>query len=464
MSDWPADPKLDDGLRSLMDDELAASRTALSGREIPRHERLSRRRTGQRAGLSGVALVSVLVIAAGLLVRGGVFGRGGASGESPSGFATEGPTASPSPTETVAPTATSTPTPSPSPLPAVGKLTPTGTPVGNSTAVPPVLLKDGRVFFVNYPGASIYDPKTGKFHMTGDPKARHPTGTATLLADGRVLLVGGRGETADPNEWKVSSSAEIYDPASGTFSKTGALNVARDGQTSALLADGKVLIAGGNRPPESSNEGQIVMLDSAELYDPATGRFTLTAPMTTGRDYATATSLQDGRVLIVGGGDEGHQGLDSAEIYDPATNNFALTGSMSTPRYSHQALLLKDGRVLVVAGTDGQGPLATTQVFDPMTGKFGRVVTPGTDSYAAGPLPDGRVLLMGGYDVASLWDDIHAGTKDTQPDAGWLLYDPATDELRPAVSPGHPGWGIVLADGRVLDIGGDGAALLFSLS
>ena len=119
-----------------------------------------------------------------------------------------------------------------------------------------------------------------------DFRDRH---TATLLQDGRVLVVGGGGEG-----YASRTSVELYDPATGTFSRTGSLKTGRWLHTATLLSDGRVLIAGGRSPNDSTYA-------SAELYDPRTGKFTSTGSMKASRQQHTATLLPDGRVLIAGG-------------------------------------------------------------------------------------------------------------------------------------------------------------------
>jgi hypothetical protein len=159
--------------------------------------------------------------------------------------------------------------------------------------------------------AEIYDPGTGAFGRTGATATQGYGHTATLLADGRVLVAGGDA-TYDQDQ---VASAELYDPKTGTFRSTHKMKAARTGHTATLLADGRVLIAGGW--PENE-DGDVTPLASAEIYDPTTGTFSLTGPMTTPRIGHTATMLADGRILIAGG--------SSAEIYDPDTGKFSSTG------------------------------------------------------------------------------------------------------------------------------------------
>ena len=149
--------------------------------------------------------------------------------------------------------------------------------------------------------------------------------TATLLADGRVLITGGN----DTDDHAVAS-AELYDPTTGTFSPTGSMATARGFHTATLLADGRVLIAGGDPAGWVADRPDA----SAEIYDPTTGTFSPTGSMATTRGFHTATLLADGRVLIAGG-ENGAGSLASAELYDPTTGTFSPTGSMSTPRALH---------------------------------------------------------------------------------------------------------------------------------
>src|SRR5690349_10154949 len=158
----------------------------------------------------------------------------------------------------------------------------------------------------------------------------------------------------------VLSSHCAVAQTSGTFIKTGDLNVPRVGHTATLLNDGRVLIAGGR----SMTKGVVTPLSSAELYDPASGTFSLTGNMTTGRSYHTATVLFDGRVLITGGDDGNYEGITSAELYDPATGTFSAAGHMSEARGA--ATLLSTGKVLLSGAND-----RSLELYDPATGTFG---------------------------------------------------------------------------------------------
>jgi hypothetical protein len=157
------------------------------------------------------------------------------------------------------------------------------------------------------------------------------------------LIVGGYSDVDNPNSL---SSAEIYNSRTATFSYTGSMSFARSNHTATLLANGKVLIAGGT----SFYNSPAFTMATVELYDPATRMFTATGSMTTPRENHTATLLPDGTVLIAGGNNSTSGALDSAELYNPATGAFTSVGSMTTPRDQHIATLLTSGEVLMAGG------------------------------------------------------------------------------------------------------------------
>jgi hypothetical protein len=236
--------------------------------------------------------------------------------------------------------------------------------------------------------------------------------TATLLRDGWVLVAGG---FADGMANGVRASAELYDPSSGTWARTGDLLQARAGQAATLLMDGTVLVAGGGTSPTEA-------LNSAEIYDPATGKWSAAPTMGKVRADHTATLLLDGRVLVAGG-DAGSGALASAEVFDPTTRKWSATGQLRTARAGANAVRLWTGQVLVAGGTTGTTPLASAELFDPDTANWSATgsMTEPRAAHAGALLDDGRVLVAGG---------LRAGLAgDLQPQdilASAEVYDPAT--------------------------------------
>jgi len=247
-----------------------------------------------------------------------------------------------------------------------------------------VRLGDGRVLVAGggayTPTAELYDPATNRWTPTGSMSVDRYDFTATLLRNGRVLVVGGYSLSSVGRSTELS---ELYDPATGRWTSTGSLRTARRNHTATLLPDGTVLVAGG-----FNSDG---WLRSAELYDPTRGRWSRVAPMTTAREGASATLLGTGRVLVAGGGNP--SATRSAELYDPSSGRWSATGSM-TDYHGGAAALLQDGRVLVAGGGTGD-------VYSPATGTWtptGPMVYPYA-SAAAALLPNGQVLYAGGGKV-----------------------------------------------------------------
>jgi hypothetical protein len=318
------------------------------------------------------------------------------------------------------------------------------------------LLTDGRVLiaggrnieatggtstpFKTLSSAEIYDPGTGTFTPTGSMTMPRDGHTATLLPDGKVLIAGG-GAINSANDTPALPVAELYDPNTGTFGLTGVMTSARWSPRATLLNNGKVLIAGGLIGG--------VNLASAELYDPSTGTFTASANMTRpGAD--TSTLLPNGKVMITRGNPQGPGPyLSSADLYDPSIGTFTFAGYLTVNHSGPTATLLINGNVLIAGGDvgDGDGASRVAELYNLATGTFSDMgeLTAGREQHTATLLPDGSVLFAGGHNTldfaasAEIFDPLKAVSTR-------IASMPAARELQTAT---------LLRDGRVLIAGGD---------
>ena len=219
-----------------------------------------------------------------------------------------------------------------------------------------VLLAGGKVLLAGGVGtgwtfladAELYDPTTNIFTKTGGMTTARESHTATLLKDGNVLVIGGH--QGRRSAITIYQSAEIYDPVGGRFTATANLTVKRHKHDATLLTDGTVLIVGGSDERDSRGA-----YNSAEIYDPKTKSSAKLGDMNLARykHQGTTVLLKNGKTLIAGGSDR-------AEVFDPATKTFAITaGRFESARLFATATLLRDGQVLIVGGYDNDNAVSS---------------------------------------------------------------------------------------------------------
>lgn len=307
------------------------------------------------------------------------------------------------------------------------------------------------------------EPRGGVWSPTGSMAAQHDlNATVTVLRGGKVLVAGG--DSAD------ASATDLFDAATGTFASCtaaaarpgcpGPMGTARADHTATLLQDGRVLVVGGDDP------FTLVPTRSAELYDPATGKWTPTGLLTTARYNHTATLLPDGRVLVVGGQDQDQQSTPTAELYNPTTGMWSPTTSLGQGVQLHTATLLPSGKVLVAGGRSNTATntqiVATSSLYDPASGVWTSCPTqaaasagcPGPLSHrryqhTATSLSDGKVLALGGTDA-------DGGVRYRAVER----YDPATGvwtDIDPLGEVRYGPTATLLPNGKVLAAGGSTA-------
>jgi len=257
--------------------------------------------------------------------------------------------------------------------------------------------------------AELYDAGTGAWTATGSMDGSRATHTATLLPNGRVLLAGGG---VSIGSW----TAELYDPATGAWTPTSEMSNERSEHTATLLPNGQVLVAGGYGYAPLLGQ---VSISGAELYDPASGTWSDTASLTGSRFGHTATLLPNGQVLVTGGVFQGFGAWDlsSAELYDPAFGTWSPAGNMTVSRLYHSATLLPNGRVLIAAGFNYRdNDLSSAELYDalssaspqPTTLTSSKILPNGTFQFSFTNTPGGTFYVL-------------ATTFPTLPSSEWMV-------------------------------------------
>jgi hypothetical protein len=267
-------------------------------------------------------------------------------------------------------------------------------------------------------GASAGAPQNQSWLTTGQLLTGRSDDTATLLRNGKVLVVGGIDQTG-----KALASSELFDQQKNAWAAAADMAEARLNHTATLLPDGRVLVVGGFAdPPPTSNA-----LRTAEIYDPARNRWMPVASMHASRARQTATLLENGNVLVVGGINEpapaaASSSAPKSELYDPRSNTWvAISGGAA--RNGQTASRLPDGRVAVVGGFTEDGcPDPTTQLYDPRLGSWSVAASMkiGRAGHTATPLQGGKILVVGGMGVSVCNS---AGGTPVTPLANAELYD-----------------------------------------
>jgi len=335
-----------------------------------------------------------------------------------------------------------------------GVSSPTGSMTFARSGHTATLLRSGKVlvaggwsvpFQVTTSSAELYDPTTGTWTVTGSMKTARADHVAVLLPSGKVLVAGGQTMEPSPVEARRTDttpirSAELYDPDSGIWTETGRMEVGGDSHGAIVLRSGKVFVM--TRTPLTPD-------GSAQLYDAVSESWS--AIDVSVESIGSATLLASGRVLIVGVG-----GPSPAQLYDPATKAWKPTGyDIALPRTGHTATLLRSGKVLVAGGGDGEvrRAYASALIYNPATDMWipTRPMTTQHSGANATLLPSGDVLIAGG-----------AGAGGQGPGNSIDLYQPATGTWAvPAVmdTPRSNFTATLLRSGALLFAGGQGFML-----
>jgi Kelch motif/Galactose oxidase, central domain len=273
-----------------------------------------------------------------------------------------------------------------------------------------------------------------------------------------VLIAGGASSNSDIG---VRNDAVLYNPTTDTFSTlVSKMSASREFATATLLANGEVLIAGGLDAP-----GQNPITQTTDIFDPTTDTFTQGPNMTTAREHAAAVALSNGTVLIAGG-DSGSSAdvLSTADIYDPATNTFRSGGgpAMNHPRTQLMATTLYTGDALFVGGHDETSSDNTAEIYSLKNNAFSSPIAmalvSGREQGTANLLPDGNVLVAGGFTRSATGALTATNTTELFLVASGAFQSPRSTTTQTTMNVARANMTATLApNGNVLIAGGDSA-------
>jgi N-acetylneuraminic acid mutarotase len=298
--------------------------------------------------------------------------------------------------------------------------------------------------------SELFNSASGTWSSTGNMHVARVSAQSVLLPNAMVLTMGGC--INNDCQGSTTRSAEIYNPASGTWAVTGSMRTGRAEFVAVLLPSGHVLVAGGCTSFDVN--GCLAVTTAAELYNPSTGTWTSTGAMRAARMAMTATVLLNGKALIAGGQTAASDALGSSELYNPSTGSFSLTGRLITPRSGHTATLLKNGLVLMAGGENVNGvSLLNAELYNSVSGTYMATGNmPSTrQEHTAVLLPTGSVLVSGGNRVTLTTTTVLASCATYNPTTGTWTTASTMKNARVDHSL------TLLHNGHVLAAGGDNA-------
>ena len=312
-----------------------------------------------------------------------------------------------------------------------------------------ILVAGGTNNGVALASAELYNPVAGTWAATGSMHVARALASAVVLPNGSVLVMGG---CVNDCLSATIKSAELYNPVAGTFTATGSMIQARAEFGVTLLANGRVLVAGGCTAFDVN--GCLAVTNKAEIYNPATGTWTATTGMRAARHAMTATRLASGKVLVAGGATAAMDALSSSEIYDPVAKTWTLGLKMLQARSDYTSIMLATGKVLFAGGENINGVgINKAELYNPSSGTFTATgnMTATREEYDAVLLANGNVLVSGGIKKTLTTETPLASTE---------LYNPATGTWTATGSMSHARSGhtsTVLHNGNVVNAGGSDA-------